>query len=154
VKLVPIAEAHRAALDRLVQSTREFSADEAIVALELVDAAILGSADYRAIVCERQGEVLGYVCFGPTPMTEGTWDLYWIAVDASARGQGVGRELVLHMMRELSSRHARLVRVETSGQEAYASTRAFYEKTKFEVVARIRDFYRPGDDLVVYGKYL
>jgi ribosomal protein S18 acetylase RimI-like enzyme len=154
VRLVPVCESHRAALARLVHDTREFSADEATVAMELVDAAIAGSADYRVIVCERAGALLGYVCFGPTPMTDGTYDLYWIAVSEGARGQGVGRDLVMHMMRELSLRQARLVRVETSGQAAYASTRAFYEKTKFEVVARVRDFYRPGDDLVVYGKYL
>jgi hypothetical protein len=58
------------------------------------------------------------------------------------------------MMHELGSCGARLVRVETSGQPAYAATRAFYDRTKFEVVATIRDFYRTGDDLVVYGKYL
>lgn len=152
--VLPVARHHRDALALLVQRTPEFSQDEAIVALELIDSALAGSSDYRVLVCEDDGAPVGYVCFGPTPMTEGTWDLYWIAVDARTRGRGVGRRLVDRMMQELTSANARLVRVETSGQPAYASTRTFYERTKFEVVARIRDFYRPGDDLVVYGKYL
>ncbi len=154
ISLGPAASRHRAALAQLVQSTHEFSEDERVVAIDLVDAALAGGLDYRVIVCEEGDEVLGYVCFGPTPMTEGTWDLYWIAVREQARKHGVGRRLIDQMMHELGSCGARLVRVETSGQPAYAATRAFYDRTKFEVVATIRDFYRTGDDLVVYGKYL
>ncbi len=151
---VPITMRHREAVTQLVRSTREFTEEEASVAIELVDAALSGSDDYRVIVCESDGALSGYVCFGPTPMTDGTWDLYWIAVADEGRKQGVGRGLVDCMQVELKSRGARLVRVETSGQDIYKSTRAFYERTQFEVVARICDFYRRGDDLIVYGKYL
>lgn len=102
----------------------------------------------------RSDLVLGYVCFGPTPMTQGTFDLYWIASSPDARGQGVGAALVSAMEVELRGRGARLVRVETSAQEAYGTTRGFYAAMRYEEEARIRDFYRVGDDLIILGKRL
>jgi ribosomal protein S18 acetylase RimI-like enzyme len=152
--MTSIAARHREALVALVRSTPEFTLDEVTVALELADASIKGSTDYRCLVDEEGDRLRGYICFGPTPMTDGTWDLYWIAVSARDRQKGVGRVLIGRMMEEVRRASGRLVRVETSGQAGYEATRAFYEHSGFETVARIRDFYRPGDDLVVYGKYL
>lgn len=150
----PIVQAHHAGLVQLVHNTREFTPEERVVALELLGAALAGGADYVALVDEDHGKVRGYVCYGPTPMTDGTWDLYWIAVDEASRSHGVGRSLVTAMLADLRKRAARLVRVETSGQESYARSRVFYERSGFEALARVRDFYKRGDDLVVYGRYL
>ena len=55
---------------------------------------------------------------------------------------------------EIKAEGAHLVRVETAGLDAYAATRAFYDRIGYEVVARIRDFYARGNDLVIYGHYL
>ena len=106
------------------------------------------------LVSERDGKPVGYVCFGPTPMTDGTFDLYWIATDPSVRGQGEGHALVAAMESELRRRGGRLVRVETSATEDYDSTRGFYARAQYQEEARVRDFYRPGDDLVILGKRL
>lgn len=126
-----------------------------LCALELIDAAAQPNhPDYQALVAARGDLVLGYVCFGPTPMTQGTFDLYWIASSPDARGQGVGAALVSAMEVELRGRGARLVRVETSAQEAYGATRGFYAAMRYEEEARIRDFYRVGDDLIILGKRL
>src|SRR5262249_40365964 len=103
---------------------------------------------------EDQGRARGYICFGATPMTQGTFDLYWICVDPEAKGKGLGRGLVRTMEEELGKEGGRLVRVETAGSPEYASTRAFYDRIGYEVVARIRDFYWPGNDLFIYGRYL
>lgn len=100
------------------------------------------------------GRVAGYVCFGPTPMTEGTYDLYWIATDPSARGKGVGSALVGAMEKELSGHGARMIRVETSATDAYGSTRLFYQRARYVEEARLRDFYKAGDDLVILAKRL
>lgn len=102
----------------------------------------------------RDGHVVGYTCYGPTPMTQGTFDLYWIASAPEARGQGVGKALVGAMEDELRRRAGRLVRVETSALEAYGGTRGFYASLAYVEEARLRDFYRPGDDLVVLTKRL
>jgi ribosomal protein S18 acetylase RimI-like enzyme len=151
-----LAAHHRSALASLLKATPEFTPDEVEVALELIDLGLApnGSPDYSFWVDEEAGDVRGYICFGPTPMTRGTFDLYWIAVARAQKGRGIGRALVARMEEELRSLGARLVRVETAGTSEYAETRAFYDRIGYEVVARIRDFYWEGNDLFIYGRYL
>lgn len=130
-----------------------FSQVEVECALELIDAAIAGSNDYQVLVADKgDQQIVGYICYGPTPMTEGTYDLYWIASDPKVRGQGVGAALVSAMEGELRRRSARLVRVETSAMEAYGPTRGFYQAMKYAEESRFRDFYKPGEDLIVLAK--
>jgi ribosomal protein S18 acetylase RimI-like enzyme len=124
-------------------------------ALELIDLALSPSnADYRVLVAHLDARVAGYICFGPTPMTDGTWDLYWIASDPAFRGKGVGAALVAAMEADLRGRAGRLVRVETSSTEAYGGTHKFYAAIKYDEEARLKDFYRPGDDLIILTKRL
>ena len=124
-------------------------------AIELVDLALQPSnRDYKILVADRNGKLVGYVCYGPTPMTEGTYDLYWIASDPEVRGQGVGASLISGMEGDLRRLKARLIRVETSAPEAYGPTRGFYASMKYTEEARIRDFYKVGDDLIMLSKRL
>ncbi|MDH4131042.1 MAG: GNAT family N-acetyltransferase, partial [Gemmatimonadota bacterium] len=102
---------------------------------------------YYALGAELENRLVGWICWGQTPCTEGTWDLYWMAVDPAAQGAGVGSALVLEMERRLTGR-ARLVSVDTSGRADYGPTRAFYEAVGYRAVARVPDFYAPGDDQV------
>jgi ribosomal protein S18 acetylase RimI-like enzyme len=151
---VRLSSRHRDALDDILRRTPEFKEDDHSVALELIDLGIRREDTYRFWVEEEQGRAQGYICFGPTPMTRGTFDLYWVCVDPEAKGKGVGRGLVRKMEEELRGEGGRLVRVETAGSPEYAATRAFYDAIGYEVVARIRDFYWPGNDLFIYGRYL
>lgn len=96
----------------------------------------------------------GYVCYGPTPMTDGSWDLYWIVTHPDARGLGVATALVRRMEAELRALGARRIRVETSRLDGYGAARAFYERLGYPLVAVLPDFYRPGDDLLVMLKRL
>lgn len=127
-------------------------------ALELIDIATRptdpANPDYIVLVAEKDQTITGYVCFGPTPMTEGTWDLYWIASDPSVRGQGVGAALISAMEGELRRKGARLIRVETSAMEAYGPTRGFYASMKYVEAARFKDFYKQGEDLIILSKRL
>ena len=124
-------------------------------ALELIDLALqANNKDYQILVADKDGEVVGYVCYGPTPMTEGTYDLYWIANDPKVRGQGVGAALVSAMEGDLRRRGARLIRVETSATEAYGPTRGFYQGMRYTEESRFRDFYKVGDDLIILAKKL
>jgi ribosomal protein S18 acetylase RimI-like enzyme len=154
--LASLGPHHRSKLVNLLEGTSEFTKPEIAVAIELIDAALAepASDDYRFIICEEGDKVLGYACFGSTPMTEGCFDLYWLVVDPSARRAGVARELLGAVEQALRRHHARLVRVETAGLESYAPARSLYEKSGYERVARIRDFYDRGNDLYIYAKYL
>lgn len=124
--------------------------------MELIDVVLEkpGQEDYIINVYEDGGEVLGYYCIGPTPATQATFDMYWIAVKPDAQGKGVGKALDAHAEQILRSLQGNLVIAETSSQPRYESTRRFYTARGYAELARIRDYYRPGDDLVIYGKYL
>ena len=154
--LAKLAPHHRSKLASLLAATSEFTRGEVEVALELVDCALADplSDDYRFIVAEQGDRLLGYACFGETPMTEGCYDLYWLVVDPGARRAGVGAELMAAVETLLRGLGARLVRVETAGLDSYRAARAFYERVGYSEVARIRDFYWPGNDLCIYTKYL
>ncbi len=97
-------------------------------------------------------ELIGYACYGPTPGTEGTYDLYWIAVDPAAHGTGIGTILLSEVERRLEGHRARLLVVETSSRSDYAQTRNFYGRRGFAESARVRGFYAPGDDRIIFTK--
>lgn len=152
--LTHIEQVHRAGLVDLLSRTAEFTPEETAVALELIDDGLAKRGDYRFYVDAEGARVRGYICFGPAPMTEGTFDLYWICVDSSLKKSGIGRALVRKMEEELRGSRGRLVRVETEGTPAYEATRAFYVALGYEVLATIRGFYAEGRDLVIFGRYL
>jgi ribosomal protein S18 acetylase RimI-like enzyme len=158
VSVRPGVAGDRDALEAAIRSDATFRADEIDVALELVDAGLAGSSDYAIRVAELAGEggggarVVGYLCFGPTPMTRASYDLYWIVVHADARGRGVAGALLRAMEAELASRGGGNIRVETSETEGYGAARALYERHGYPEAARLADFYSPGDALIVYYK--
>jgi GNAT superfamily N-acetyltransferase len=130
------------------------------VALEVFDAAVAparpaqaSEPDYTALGADVEGRLVGWICWGPTPCTLGTYDLYWMAVDPVGQHVGVGSALLAEMERRLVGR-ARLIVVETAGRADYADTRRFYQARGYLETAHIPDFYAPGDDLVVYTKRL
>ena len=149
----------RAQIAELLVSTQAFSRDEVAVALELFDLGIADQAragavdahvpDYEFTGAFDGERVLGYACAGPTPATEGTFDLYWLAVDPASQGKGVGRALVREVERDLRERGARLLLVETSSRPDYENTRAFYSRCGYTEAARIKDFYAPADDRIM-----
>jgi ribosomal protein S18 acetylase RimI-like enzyme len=151
-----LAPPDRAAIAGLLRSDGTFREDEVSVALELIDGAIAEpDGDYRALVAELdRTRVVGYVCYGPTPMTVGTYDLYWLATHRDARGRGVASGLVQAMEDELRGAGARTIRVETSELEAYGAARRFYSRLAYDEAGRIPDFYRQGDDLLILMKRL
>lgn len=155
MEIRPIAAPDRNALAELLGRIETFSPAEVACALELIDLALRPSnADYSVLVALKDDKVVGYICYGPTPMTEGTYDLYWIASDPAVRGQGVGSALVSAMEGDLRRRKVRLMRVETSALEAYGPTRGFYQAMRYLEEARFRDFYKVGEDLIILSKKL
>ncbi|HET7010564.1 MAG TPA: GNAT family N-acetyltransferase [Anaerolineales bacterium] len=110
--------------------------------------------DYTFLTAEDSGEVAGYACYGPTPLTKGTYDLYWICVAGGHRRRGVGQVLLTAVEEAVLEEGGRLVTIDTSGLPAFAGTRAFYEGCGYRAGSRVPDFYGPGDDLVKYYRNL
>ena len=154
--LAKLEPRHRAKLADLLAATPEFTRPDVDVALELIDCGLAEptSDDYRFLIREEAEEILGYACFGATPMTEGCFDLYWLVVERKARRAGVARELMAAVERQLAGEGARIIRVETAGIESYAAARGFYQRIGYGEAARLRDFYWPGNDLHIFTKYL
>jgi ribosomal protein S18 acetylase RimI-like enzyme len=146
-----LTSADRGRIEEISRAVGLFREDEIPIALEVFDGAVAGSPDYLALGAEYAGRLAGWICWGPTPCTHGTFDLYWMAVDPAVQGAGLGTALVQAMERRLAGR-ARLIVVETAGRPEYAPTRAFYQARGYQAVSRIPDFYAPGDDQVVFVK--
>ena len=149
----PIEARDRPRLATIVRNAGNFSEEEMETALELIDESIEmeNEGDYITFVIDEDG-VRGYVCIGPVPLTQGVYDLYWIVVDAAARGRQYGQRLLRFAEEEVKRRAGRMVLIETSSLPAYEGTRRFYLAAGYPEVARIANFYKPGDDKIIYGK--
>lgn len=156
VTIAPLTRTHRPHIESILAATAVFSQDEISVALELFDDATqTRRSDYEFVgAFGSDDRLVGYACFGPTPSTDGTYDLYWIAVDPRCQGSGVGRALMDGVEGILQDRDARMVVVETSSRTDYEQTRTFYGRLGYGESARLRDFYAPGDDRLVFTKRL
>jgi ribosomal protein S18 acetylase RimI-like enzyme len=152
--LRPVGRAHRARLEQLTRATGFFREEEVVTAVELLDESLAGDDDYQFVGAFDRDALVGYACWGPTPGTEGTCDLYWIVVDPASQGAGVGTRLLREVEGRLLADGCRLVVVETSSRAEYAPTRAFYENRGYTRAATIPGYYAPGDDLVIYTKDL
>ena len=153
VRFGTLAPHHRGRLAEILAATAVFSPDEIDVALELFDEPVSPAYEFIGAY-DDTGVLTGYACYGPTPGTDRTYDLYWIAMHPDAQGTGDGSRLLREVERRLGERGGRLLIVETSSRESYVGTRRFYEARGYQEAARIKAFYAPSDDRVVYTKRL
>jgi ribosomal protein S18 acetylase RimI-like enzyme len=155
VRIRLLVATDRPRLEAALTSDETFLPAEIAVALELIDDALAKpESDYWFRVADAAGEVVGYICYGPTPMTEASYDLYWVVTQARWRGRGVAGLLCDAMESDLRERGATGIRIETSQLESYGAARGLYDRRAYREVGRIPDFYRAGDDLVTYHKRL
>lgn len=141
---------------KLLEETEMFYAHEVDVAIELVQDRLDREqhSEYSFIIAEQDSQVLGYTCYGEIPCTEGSYDLFWVAVSMHSQGKGIGGKLLVETEKVISSLEGRKVYIETSNREVYLPTRGFYLKHGYEQEAILKDFYKVGDDKVVYVKTL
>jgi len=152
----PMTSGDKPAIMRILTATPQFKPAEVAVAEEVIDSYLkdpLGSG-YHIFVAEVDSLVMGYICYGPTPLTEGTWDIYWVAVAPEEQGRGIGRALLTFAEDRIKESHGRLALIETSSKPEYVRTRRFYHGQGYEQVCHIPDFYAPGDDKLIFQKRL
>lgn len=97
---------------------------------------------------------VGVAYMAPEKMTNGTWNLYWIAIHPEHQQRGRGNALLDHIQKWLVQKQQRILLVETAGSDDFDYVRSFYANNGFEPEARIRDFYEEGVDKVVFRKLL
>ncbi len=110
------------------------------------------SCGYNFIVDREGDQVLGFACYGPRDLTNGVFDLYWIASDPNCRRNGVGRGLLNASEQAARKTGGRMIIAETSGTPHYEPTRNFYYGMGYKLEATIKDFYKEGDDLAIFVK--
>lgn len=152
----PVKPSDRDRILEILIAVARFTDEEVRCAIELVDEALAdpGKGEYIVHVLEDGGGIQGYSCYGPTPLTDGVFDLYWIAVDPRQQGLGYGQLLLRFVENEIRRQRGRMLLIETSSKESYGPTLRFYERSGYEEISRIKDFYRVEDDKIIFCKKL
>lgn len=141
---------------QILKSTGFFKQHEMDVAIELIEDRLKNGegCGYQFYFLELEGRTVAYGCYGEIPCTIKNYDLYWLAVDASFRGNGLGRTLLEKIESDIKLHKGRGIYIETSNKEQYAPTIAFYEKCDYQQIAIFPDFYDINDNKAVYYKKL
>jgi len=153
----PLKRSDRNRLEEIVRSIDNFNQADINIALELIDDVISKeqASDYVVDVLEDDdGIVQAYVCFGHTPLTQHTFDFYWMVIDSQHQRRGLGFMLFQHVEHQVRARDGKLLMCETSSLESYERVVRLYDKLGYQHVARIKNFYREGDDKLIYMKEL
>ena len=156
IKIRTMIKKDRPALVKILRNTPEFKPAEIVVAEEVIESFLddpQGSG-YHLLIAEYDSNVAGYICYGPTPMTEGTWDLYWMAVTPEKQGRGIGSSLMTFAEEQIKKAGGRLALIETSAMPAYDKARRLHACHGYEEIARVPDFYAIGDDKLILQKRL
>ena len=153
--IVPATEADGSQIQDITARAGVFSQEEIDSVPAMFDEYLKYGAEgsgYHFIVYREGDQVLGFAIYGFRDLTDGVYDLYWIAVDPSARSNGVGRALLTASEDAVRAMGGRMLIAETSGTPLYEPTRKFYVSNGYENEATIKDFYTPGDDLKIFIK--
>ena len=143
------------ALLALAEATGLFESSQIEELSQMLNQHFSNAADNQDVwVTDDENEPVGVAYVAPERMTEGTWNLYLIAIHPDHQKQGRGTALVRHVEQMLTERGERLLLVETSGLDDFEYVRAFYRKIGYDEEARIRDFYKAGDDKIIFRKAL
>jgi ribosomal protein S18 acetylase RimI-like enzyme len=140
----------------ILRNTPEFTKEEVDLAEEVIDDYLADpgpGSGYFILVADNEGVPAGYVVFGPVPITDNVWELYWFAVDQNVRGKGIGRTLWETAEEYIINAGARIIVLETSSKALYDRTNLFYARANYQEVGRIKDFYEVGDDQITYAKW-
>ena len=156
VKIRGIIPSDRSHIIRVTDETGAFLPDELTVVSEIIDEYFDDpeGSGYHFIIAEQGDTFAGYLCYGPTPMTHGAWDMYWCAVSPQLHGQGIGSTLFKMAANHIKSLGGRLILIETSSNPNYKSARSLYITLGYKHVSTIPDFYSPGDHKETFWKAL
>lgn len=113
-----------------------------------------GDGNSLWLTCEEDSRITGFCYAVQEAFTDGTWNMLALAVLPDRQGNGIGRAIVATLEKLLRDKNNRVLIVDTSGSESFAGTRSFYQRCGYTEEARIRDYWGPGDDKIVFWKAL
>ena len=151
----PVEYSDREKLFYLIEQTEAFNKQELETAIAVVEEALRypERRDYQIYcACNTPEELAGYICFGPIPMTDACYDLYWIAVDKRFARMGAAARLTAFMEEMVVREGARRIYIETSSTPAYEAARSFYKKNGYSLICMLTDFYRTDDHKLIFMK--
>ena len=156
VKIRGIVPSDRPRIISVTDETGAFLPDELTVLGEIMDEYFNDPKDcgYYFIIAEFEHDFAGYLCYGPTPMTHGAWDMYWCAVSPRFQGQGIGSTLFTMAADHIKKLGGRLILIDTSSNPNYEAARSLYITLGYRHVSTIPDFYNPGDHKETFWKAL
>ncbi len=155
MKIRSLARRDRARLHSMLLEAQVFTHEEIEVAMELIDIVLkdANQEDYRIdCMTNDEDQAIGYVCYDPVPMTQGT--LYWIVVDPLCQGQGNGSRLLYFLEEVIREEKGRMILIDTSSIPEYEKAQKLYFRHGFQEVARVPDYYHPGNDRITFCKRL
>lgn len=147
--------ADRAQVQAIAIDTGLFAAEDWPDIEAIMSSSVLGDLeDHVWVVLADGAEVVGAAYYAPEPFSYRMWNLYFLGVSPGHQGSGIGAALVAHVEGAVRAQDGRVLIIETSSDDSFASTRQFYAALGYDEEARIREFYAPGDHKVVFWKAL
>jgi ribosomal protein S18 acetylase RimI-like enzyme len=153
----PLAQRDQEKLYAMLIETHIFTPEEIRVAMELIDIVLADPSqeDYKIeCMANDEDQAISYICYGPVPMTQGTFDLYWIVVDPGSQGKGIGSKLLHFLEGTVREKKGRMILIDTSSIPQYEKSQKFYVRHGFQEVGRVPDYYHPGNDRITFCKRL
>jgi ribosomal protein S18 acetylase RimI-like enzyme len=113
----------------LASKTGVFKDREITVLEELVDEMLSGKlATYRMLSWYEGVKIAAFAIFGKTPLTDSTWDVYWLIVSPEYQARGLGTRIMEETEKTITNfTPEAVVRVETSTRDEYLGARKFYK---------------------------
>jgi len=142
---------------KILQSSSFFYDYEIDVAQELVEENLAKGEEksgYIFIIAEMDEIPIGFACYGKTPCTADSFDLYWIAVHQNQKNAGIGKDLMHLIETDIADTGGRNIWIETSSRPLYEPTRMFYIKTGYILIAQLPHFYGKDDHKHIFLKNL
>jgi ribosomal protein S18 acetylase RimI-like enzyme len=137
---------------QLVKEVGVFSEEEIEVSGKLIADALNGEDYHFLFLRNNAGDIIAYSCFGEICMAKGRFDLYWLAVSKKWQGRKLASLILQKSEERIRAIGGKKLYAETSSLPEYSPARSFYIKYGFAQVAEINDFYKDGDNKVIFGK--
>lgn len=133
----PQADEVRALLQRHLEFAREYTPPDDIHALDLTG---LADRSITLFSCRRNGEVVGIGAL--RQLDPDHVEVKSMHTAEAARGQGIGRAILNHMLAVAAARGVRRISLETGSMDAFAPARSLYADAGFRPCGPFGDYQR------------